>query len=554
MTNTVRLMNLLVFQAVALLVAEQRQLTSVVVAAFFPVPSTTRIRNSHGAFLSCRWAKKDFSDSNRKSQPNTAHEGKQQQQQQRPPKAIELLNDCTSETQARRLLERELLKSTSDQNGSDSNRVVNVLFGSISIPPGASQKGISDGDLAIQTRLVNRKYQIMELIELTGDRDMDRISWSIFSVFVASSLTALTMQQNLPGPEILRFLVVWILTFLPLALVGYGFLYTDQLQAVLVQVQRGLFPAYRQRMIQHEAGHFLMGHLLGWPIQGYTTNAVKNAVSFYPLQDGDKGRDRARQLGFDRPTQDNDDDYDLWPLPRTVQQSSDTPFFSSEGRGGDLVKERSVLNKSSKQEQYDEFLKLPAQNDPTKAWPFRGFDERTLDQLTVISVAGVCAEILAFGNAEGGMADLSQLRQLFASSDESMTERERDNRIRFSMGYTLSQLRLHLGALDALAAIMDRGGSVAECVWALERCSNVSGQSGILGDYEQKRRKQFQERRSWIEHKTIDAVEDRFTEGKGGGDRKQRMFTMKGDDPLYAAVATSLVFILWASSGGLTLH
>lgn len=454
------------------------------------------------------------------------------------------LDQCASGTQARRILEREL------DPGSSSRR-----FGSIAIPPGASVQGISDGDLAIQTRLVNKKYKIMELIELSGNRDMDRASWGVLSVFVASSLAAVAVNQNLPGPEIVRFLVVWLLTFAPLFLVGYGLKDADKLQALLVQVQRMVFPAYRQRMVQHEAGHFLMGHLLGWPIRGYTANAVKNAVSFFPLSDAEKGRDVANQLGFDRPKVRTEEEEDLWPLPGTVN-AEDAQFFGPGGRGSGLVQERSVLRKSdkNKQSKYDDFLKLPSQNDPTKAWPYRGFDERTIDQLTVISVAGVCAEILAFGNAEGGVADLNQLRQIFAASarEETMSDREIDNRIRFALGYTLSQLRLNLGALDALAEVMDRNGSVAECVSAIESCKNASGQTSWGGDYELERRKRFQEQAGIIE-KNIDTMEDRFAEGKGGGGRKQT-FALTGDDPLYLALAVSVVFLAWASAGGLSLH
>ena len=571
MVTTLRVLVAVAAAAVQLLCVSKSQRRpggSHVALALVPsliVSSTKKTLWSTHPSSTCVYTKKDPRDDDFRSR---VQENKFGGAPLQPPKALEMINDCTSGTQARRLLESILLSTSSNSYANNnvaeldsslsSSTSRKALFGSISIPPGASQKGISDGDLAIQTRLVNRKYQIMELIELTGDRDMDRISWSILSVFLSSSFAAIMLQQNLPGPEILRFIVVWILTFAPLAVVGYGLLNTDRLQAVLVQVQRWVFPAYRQRMIQHEAGHFLMGHLLGWPIQGYNTNAVKNAVSFYPLRDVDKGRDMARQLGFDQPRKrtasDDGSDYDLWPLPRSVKDSDAAPFFSPEGRGGDLVKERSAIRNGSKQEKYDEFMKLPSQNDPTQAWPYRGFDECLLDQLTVISVAGICAEILAFGNAEGGLADLSQLRQLFAASEEEMTEREIENRIRFSLAYTLSQLRLHLGALDALAMVMDRSGSVAECVWAIESCQNVSGQTGILGDYERERRKRFQASVGWIEQKSIDATEDRFVEGKGGGDRKQEAFALAGDDPLYFALASSLIFLLWASSGGLSLH
>jgi hypothetical protein len=349
--------------------------------------------------------------------------------------------------------------------------------------------------------------------------------------------------------------VVWIFCFAPLAFVGYGIKDGEKLQTILVQVQRNFFPAYRKRMLQHEAGHFLIGHLLGVPIQGYTANAVKNAVSFYPLSDSDKGRDYANQLGFDKPTKRLQKEEDLWPIP----SMPDVPFFSKEGRGGDLAEQRSVF-RNAKNYTQNPFLKLRSQNEPTNTWPYRGFDEGTVDQLTVISVAGVCAEILAFGNAEGGVADLGQLREIFYSAEEEIPEREVENRIRFALGFSMSILRQHLGALDALAAVMARDGSVAECVLAIETCDNVNGQDGIMGDYELRRREAFRseglglvERVFLGSGKNIDAVEDRLVEGKGGGSRKET-FRLTGDDPFYLALAVAATFCVWASAGGLSLH
>ena len=144
--------------------------------------------------------------------------------------------------QSRKLLAKEL-----------SDRPQSSLYKSISIPPGASSRGISDGDLAIQTRLVNKKYNIMELIELSGNRDADRVSLAVLCIMVASTASALVANQNLPGPEILRFIVVWAFSFAPLFFVGYGIRDASKLQALLVSVQRALFPAYRKRMLQHEA-------------------------------------------------------------------------------------------------------------------------------------------------------------------------------------------------------------------------------------------------------------------------------------------------------------
>ena len=178
----------------------------------------------------------------------------------------------------------------------------------------------------------------------------------------------------------------------------------------------------------------------------------------------------------------------------------------------------------------------------------------------MISLAGVCAEILAFGNAEGGVADLSQLQQIFASAENEMADREVDNRIRFAISYTISQLRNHLGALDAVAAVMEKDGSVADCVIAIESCTNVNGKGGLLGDYERRRREQFRtEKAGPLEQiflgtaKSIDDDEDRYVVGRGGGARKET-FRLTGDDPFYAALGLAFVFFIWACSGGLSLH
>lgn len=452
--------------------------------------------------------------------------------------ALKELDSCQSGTQARRILEQAL-------PGDDA------LYASVTIPPGASDRGLSDGDLAIQTKIRNNKYSILDLIELSGNKDADRASLAILSLMVASTASAIAANQNLPGPEILRFIVVWAFCFAPLAFVGYGIATPEKLQTYLVSIQRSVFPNYRQRMIQHEAAHFLMGHLLGLPIKGYATNAVKSAVEFYPLNDPEIGRDRAQSLGFERSTRAYENE--IAPV------ESNAPYFSEKGRGSDAITTQSVF-RNSKNYTENPFLKLPSQNEPSMAWPYRGFDENTIDKLTVVSVAGVCAEILAYGNAEGGYADISQLRQLFNSADQELDERAMENRIRFALGYTMSQLRLHLGALDALAEVMENDGSVAECVVAIETCPNVSGQDGIMGDYEQRRKEKFNAQGLGVLERVLlgggrnaDVKEDRLVEGKGGGYIREK-FQITGDDPLYLALAVSSFFVLWASSGGLSLH
>lgn len=355
----------------------------------------------------------------------------------------------------------------------------------------------------------------------------------------------MTVNQNLPGPEIIRFLVVWVLTFTPLAFVGYGLRDADSLQTFLVQIQRQIFPRYRKRMLQHEAGHFLIAHLLGFPISGYEANAVKNAVSFFPLADADKGTSMASKLGFDVPKKRSEE--------KMIAVLDDRPFYSEEGRGGTVLQEQSVFRDIGKKN-YTTFTKLQPDSDPSTAWPYRGFDESTLDKLSVVSVAGVCAEILAFGNAEGGIADFSQLRQIFSAAEVEVSDREVESRIRFSLGYTMTQLRRNLGVLDALVDAMERDSSVAECVVAIESCIDICGPVG----YEKQRRECF--RNDGVFEKLIlggkansDVWEDRYVEGRGGGSKKETI-RLSGDDPLYLAIGAAMIFFVWASSGGLSLH
>ena len=360
-------------------------------------------------------------------------------------------------------------------------------------------------------------------------------------------------NQNLPGPEIFRFVVVWLLVFTPLFFVGYGIRDAAALQALLVQVQRQFFPTYRKRMLQHEAGHFLMAHLVGYPIQGYQANAVKNSVSFFPLADTDRGQDFARQLGFDRPRSavaggGGGEQQRAVPPP-----SPSAGYYSKQGRGARAVEQQSVFRAGNE-------TRLPAsemprpEDDPSTAWPFRGFNDQTLDKLTVISVAGVCAEILAFGNSEGGIADFNQLKQIFSGACNEVTEREANNRIRFAIGYTITQLRLHLGVLDALADAMESDASVADCVRAIE--SSSSSLDPTNASYEQERRQRFATEglleRALLGDSSNLELWDNNREEKD--DKAPLLFALTGDDPIYLAIFVALGFFVWASSGGLSLH
>ena len=311
---------------------------------------------------------------------------------------VQELGLCQTGTAARTILERALFPNNHNISSHTNENIVPPLFASMIIPRGLSDQILSDSDLAIQTRMASSRYSIFDVIDNSGNRDIDRASAAIFVTFVGSSLSAIAAQENLPGPEIVRFLVVWLLTFAPFVLVGYGLSgATEQLAAVLLQIQRTLFPSYRTRMVQHEAGHLLASYLLGIPIQGYATNARSACVQFYPFNDPDSGRNKAQQLGFDRPLSSNKANTNAEEnVPIYIDEK---PFFSENGAGGDIVSTQSVF-RNVKNYTENPFLKLattvePSQN-PKQSWPYRGFTHDMIDKVRWIDVYSVVFSFLLF--------------------------------------------------------------------------------------------------------------------------------------------------------------
>eukprot|EP00594_Rhizosolenia_setigera_P012103 CAMPEP_0178980334 /NCGR_PEP_ID=MMETSP0789-20121207/26431_1 /TAXON_ID=3005 /ORGANISM="Rhizosolenia setigera, Strain CCMP 1694" /LENGTH=209 /DNA_ID=CAMNT_0020670721 /DNA_START=38 /DNA_END=666 /DNA_ORIENTATION=+ len=207
--------------------------------------------------------------------------------------------------------------------------------------------------------------------------------------------------------------------------------------------------------------------------------------------------------------------------------------------------------------------KIPSQNNPKNTWPYRGFDTETIDMLSVISLAGVCSEILAFGNAEGGYAGYQSAASSSSSEKADEKEKEVENQIKFAIGYAYTQLRRHLGALDALAEVMERDGSVQECIQAIE---NSASENNIVLTEEQRRIQIYNECNVFEKALLyrngggffMDEDDEYMTvEGKGGGEltrKKKGLLNISGDDPFYLAGALAIAFFVWASSGGLSLH
>jgi hypothetical protein len=80
----------------------------------------------------------------------------------------------------------------------------------------------------------------------------------------------------------------------PIAIIGAivvgatvdNFFLKSTLATLVLDAIAGTKPAYRLRIIQHEAGHFLVAYLLGIPITGYTLSAWESVKQGNPAQGG----------------------------------------------------------------------------------------------------------------------------------------------------------------------------------------------------------------------------------------------------------------------------
>eukprot|EP00878_Enallax_costatus_P008022 GHUV01008389.1.p1 GENE.GHUV01008389.1~~GHUV01008389.1.p1 ORF type:complete len:488 (+),score=99.59 GHUV01008389.1:33-1466(+) len=92
---------------------------------------------------------------------------------------------------------------------------------------------------------------------------------------------------------------------------------------------------------------------------------------------------------------------------------------------------------------------------------------RSLDKFTCVALAGVVTEYLRYGQAEGGVGDVAQLDGLLRALQ--FTQKKADGQIRWAVLNVAALLRRHVSLHDRLAAAMDRGASVGECIQLIEQ-------------------------------------------------------------------------------------
>ncbi|MEB3212404.1 MAG: ATP-dependent Zn protease [Leptolyngbyaceae bacterium] len=149
---------------------------------------------------------------------------------------------------------------------------------------------------------------------------------------------------------------------------------------------------HRQRVVHHEAGHFLVAHLLGIPVTGYTLNA--------------------------------------WEAFRKGQP----------GRGGVSFDTQDLGNQMAKGQ-------VPVQK---------------IDAYCAVWMAGIAAEQMVYGNAEGGSDDCQQLRTLWTQIEPPKPAS--DVKIRWSALKAKTLLETHKETYHQLVDAMMKRLPVEDCL------------------------------------------------------------------------------------------
>ncbi|CAO2202802.1 unnamed protein product [Urochloa humidicola] len=228
---------------------------------------------------------------------------------------------------------------------------------------------------------------------------------------IAAVLGGLSISAALELSQLqILFLVLGLLSLWSVDFVYFG---GGVRNLVLDTIGHYLSQKYHNRVIQHEAGHFLIAYLLGVLPKGYTITSLDTLVKQGSLN---------------------------------VQAGTafvDFEFLEEIDTG-----------------------KLSAMVRVSRSLCFVQGPTAMLNKFSCIALAGVATEYLLYGVAEGGLADINKLDGLLKSL--GFTQKKADSQVRWAVLNTVLMLRCHEKARSQLAEAMSSGKSVGTCIEVIE--------------------------------------------------------------------------------------
>ena len=179
---------------------------------------------------------------------------------------------------------------------------------------------------------------------------------------------------------------------------------------------------YRQRIIHHEAGHFLVAHLLDIPIESYTLSAWEAIKAGFP------------------------------------------------GQGGVIVDTAVVEPDALLPEREPDMTEASTETDDPPA--------RLLNQYCIVWMAGIAAESQEFGTAQGGEDDKFRLRQLWQQIPvDERANANVETQTRWALLQAKTMIETQQTAYQALVTAMTDREPVAVCAQQIDANRVLEGSS-----------------------------------------------------------------------------
>ena len=176
---------------------------------------------------------------------------------------------------------------------------------------------------------------------------------------------------------------------------------------LLIDLLSGQSSEYRQRILHHEAGHFLAAHLLNVPVKSYTLSAWQSIKAGLP------------------------------------------------GLGGVVVDTAEV----------DLTSVDPASADTSSP----ALSSQQINRYCIIWMAGIAAESQTYGSAKGGDDDKMQLRRLWQqAAPAGQSEAQTETQLRWSLLQANTLIEGQKNAYQALVEAMANQASVEDCCQQIE--------------------------------------------------------------------------------------